>query len=130
MVESSEQATVIKWATTYGLQQFEEFETLDDAAQAADWSSDQGTESLDGIEVVNGDGSRVYTPGEVWAMAEATRPEPPPRRPVVATVSVLSPDTLGKRWVKLGYTDDASARTDYDRLVAALGVDRVKLESP
>ena len=113
-----------KWAYVFGSLEVEIYDTLEDAADDAEYASDYGRESLSCIEY---DGN-LY---DIWWVNDRARakreasPPRPPAPPVTHRVEVKSPDG---EWVV--YTDcrsDAEAQREYDDCIDALSKDRVRI---
>lgn len=113
----------IKWAVVYGRLEVDIFDTLDEAADDAEYASDYGHESLRYIEH---DGN-LYDIEWVDKRANAKRKANPPvlAPPVVAYVEMLSPD--GKWAVYEAVRSVEAARRSADECMEVVGDDRVRI---
>jgi hypothetical protein len=125
------QPLVLKWAWHRFSLEVSQYDSVDEAVDAAGYASDAGDEALDCIEVFDGDGHRVIPGDEALDLAHErsqSRRERNEPAPVVATVRVRHPEKGDA--VVLPYTDTGRAQQDYERMVARLGESRVTISGP
>lgn len=121
--------TVIRWAWRHFALTADTFNTLDEAVVASLWASDAGEDSLDSIEVVDGQDRTVYDPeavGRLTAPFEAKQREEYALQPEpTMIVDVRSPS--GDWGSYASFVDEAKAMNQAERFRELLGEDRVRL---
>lgn len=120
----------IKWAWRHYVMTFDEFDTLDEAVRSALYAADYGDESLQCIEVIEDDGTRVVydraAVSEMWLpLEEAERAEMAARPATVVVLDLRSPS--GDWSPHRGFADERAAEQEAERLRAILGPERVAL---
>ena len=120
---------VIKWSYIYGAPHAELFPSIGDAVEAAKVDSDNGTESLHCIEVIDGGTSRIIDKDEVWRLTkpleEAEKAEWANQPKPTASTFILGPDGKEARWGNYPTMDQATAAAQL--LTAIVGPDRVRV---
>jgi nucleoside-diphosphate-sugar epimerase len=120
----------LKWAMRYGTPEVEDFDDVDDACLRALYAADAGDESLEGIEVWDGDENH-YLIGRDDALRRGQRLEEqrragrPPAKPIVATVRIVAPDGTDVGYEN--YESERDAHADANRLRAVIGAERVRV---
>lgn len=114
----------IKWAYVYGQLDAEIYDTLDEAANAAEYASEYGHDSLHYIEY-DGTLYDINWVDDRAAAKRAARPPKPPLPPITHRVDIQSPD--GK-WVPYEGTRSLdAAQREADDCMEAVGDDRVRI---
>lgn len=121
---------VIKWAWVHGSLSAWTFDDLDSAVRSAVWASDEGTEAIDSIEVIEPDGTRiVHDKAAVAALMKPVEDKEYERykaQPIPTVILDLrGPDGT---WASYSsYVDPAKAEAEAADFRARLGADRVAL---